>query len=81
MIYRNRKTKRKETPKPDPSKIQTGSKIIYFSPISIQLQQKILRILNIFNQQIVRFVEEISKRINTTNIGYLFISNRKIIVI
>ena len=39
MIYRNRKTKRKETPKPDPSKIQTGSKIIYFSPISIQLQQ------------------------------------------
>ena len=26
MIYRNRKTKRKETPKPDPSKIQTGSK-------------------------------------------------------
>ena len=37
MIYRNRKTKRKETPKPDPSKIQTGSKIIYFSPISINM--------------------------------------------
>ena len=51
MIYRNRKTKRKETPKPDPSKIQTGSKIIYFSPISIQLQQKILRILNIFSSR------------------------------